>query len=91
MFVRKKKNKSGVPDLSPNYYYLEYRQSAIGGGAIIGYQNYIKKRFVIDFIAGYGVRHITDTEIIKSVNIGLDTQKQTVPDIRLGLNIGYKF
>ena len=78
-------------DFTPYYNYLNYEQQSFGGGLIFGFQNYIKGRLVIDFIVGFGMRHITETNIIKAVNIGLDNQKQTVPDARLGLNIGYKF
>jgi len=78
-------------DYPPYYSYLEYNQIIMGGGLICGYQNYIKKHLVIDFLVGLGAQHITNTNIVKAVNIGLDNQKQVIPDMRLALNIGYRF
>lgn len=73
------------------YSYIEYNQASIGGGATIGYQNYIIKRIVIDLTVGYGVRQIVDTQVIKIINTELGNQKLTFPNYKFGLNIGYKF
>lgn len=73
------------------YSYIEYTQAYFAGGATIGYQNYILKRIVIDLTIGYGVRQIADTKVIKTINSELGNQKQTFPNYKLGLNIGYKF
>lgn len=78
-------------DFSPYFTHLEYTQTRIGGGIICGYQNYIQRHFVIDVLIGYGALYNIDTNIIKSINIKLDNQPKTINDIRLALNLGYKF
>ncbi len=64
----------------------EYKTSSIGGGPIIGYQNYFKKRFVFDFIFGFGKSFAVQKEIIQGSVILFDSW----PDLRLAFNIGYK-
>lgn len=71
--------------------YLELSHNKIGGGLIFGYQNYLLKHIVIDFLLGLGVRNNFKTTIIKQENIGYSDNKATVLDARLSLNIGYKF
>lgn len=72
-------------------YYLEYKQNTLGGGLLLGYQNYIMKRMVVDFLVGFGARQAVNTTIIKSENISLGDIKNTYADGIIAMNIGYKF
>jgi len=60
------------------YDITEYR---LGAGALLGYQNYIKKRFVVDVLIGFGY-----VELLKK-NVYLSSD----PFLRAGVNIGYRF
>ena len=71
--------------------YLELSHNSIGGGLVFGYQNYLLKHIVIDFLIGLGVRNNFKTTIIKQENIGYSENKATILDARVSLNIGYKF
>ncbi len=62
-----------------------------GEGLILGYQNYIKKRIVIDFIVGLGNNQVISTKVIRAENIDLDLPKGSSLDGILALNIGYRF
>ena len=72
-------------------YYLRYKRSSIGVGALFGYQNYIKKRLVFDVLIGIGARQVFDTKILQSENIYVEKMKTTFADGILALNIGYRF
>jgi hypothetical protein len=63
----------------------------MGGGLLFGYQNYIKKRIVVDILLGIGARQILNREIVKIENITFDVNKKTYLDALFALNIGYKF
>jgi len=71
--------------------YLEYKTTSMGGGLLFGYQNYIKKRIVVDILLGIGARQILNREIVKIENITFDVNKKTYLDALFALNIGYKF
>ena len=71
--------------------YLEYYQTSFGAGIICGYQIYIKKRIVIELITSFGFLYSEEPYIKNEINTKFDDYKQTVPDYRIGLNIGYKF
>ena len=71
--------------------YLEYKQNALGGGLIFGYQNYIMKKIVFDILLGFGARQVLNTTIIKSENTYLGDIDSTSPDGIIAVNFGYKF
>jgi len=72
--------------------YLEYNEYSLGGGLVIGYQNYIMKRIVVDVIFGCGVRQDLKIEVIRTDNMSLNQSgmKQPLLDGILALNVGYK-
>jgi hypothetical protein len=72
------------------YTYLQYKQSSVGGGLTFGYQNYFKK-IVLDFTSGIGAKQVTNTKIIKAVNIEPSVNNKPVFDFRIGINLGCRF
>jgi len=73
------------------YSYLEYIQRRLGGGLVWGYQNYSKKRVVLDILIGFGWSKIVYKRVINAINIPYPIQSADNFDGLLGLNIGYKF
>ncbi len=74
-----------------NIHYLQYY---FGGGAIIGYQNYIKKKFVIDILIGLGANYLHKTKIFSESDMQMESwidYTSMQPIGRLAINIGYRF
>jgi len=61
----------------------------IGGGLILGYQNYIHKRLLFDFISGLGYNH----QIKNTIYEASETSSifSSMLDLRFAFNIGYRF
>ena len=74
-------------------YYFEYRQYVGGLGPLIGYQNYFKKRWVIDFLLGVGELFPQKVNVIKNVGFSGYQYEFSPKDLtgRIGLNVGYRF
>ncbi|MES2678630.1 MAG: DUF3575 domain-containing protein [Bacteroidota bacterium] len=71
--------------------YLEYIQRRLGGGMVVGYQSYSKKRVVLDLLLGIGWARTVNKRVINAFNTPYPTQSADNFDGLLGLNIGYKF
>ena len=70
--------------------YVESKDMRIGGGLIIGYQNYIRKRLTVDFFFGMTWGYLVQKTIVKEVGITKGFS-QTVQYGRAAINIGYRF
>jgi len=80
-----------IANYDPVYSRTELKQHWLGAGPIIGYQNYIRKNLVIDILAGFGYRYVISNNVIMKVGKDLNSSKLSSPDLRLAINIGYKF
>ena len=69
----------------------EYKEFRIGLGPVFGYQNYIKKHFVVDLFVCPGISEFIKRDIISQGYPGSDDITDIEFIIRLGLNLGYKF
>ena len=70
--------------------YIEYKTTSLSIGPVIGYQNYIHKRLVFDFIFGIAKRFEIKSKILREE--GIDLVLLPIPiDFRLAFNIGYRF
>lgn len=73
---------------------VRYRYNSLGGGVILGYQTYIKKRLVIDALVAAGMKELINAkEIIGNVKFDDKITFAQNPNfyLILALNIGYKF
>ena len=91
---------SMASDMIGDMFMCYYNQISLGGGGIIGYQNYIGKHFLIDFMVGLGARRLIKTtfinEIVPLEQIGFINGYQnpfapTSFDGMVSINIGYRF
>jgi len=71
--------------------YLEYVEHETAFGGLTGYQFYIKKRLVIDFLLGFGRAQLFKLDIIKEENVHFIDDYSGYLDAQLAINIGYKF
>lgn len=79
-----------ISDNDPNYQ-IEYKTTSIGGGALIGYQNYFRKRISFDFLFGFGKSYVIDKQIIRLLGVNSVLIFDSWPDLLLAFNIGYRF
>lgn len=90
IYLKYGKGKSENKHQQTNYYsYGKFKFDVVGGGIIAGYQTYIKKRIVFDVLLGYEKRRVTNVKTYESINSGYITKWGS--DIRIAINIGYKF
>jgi len=71
--------------------YLEYIEHETAFGGLTGYQFYIKKRLVIDFLLGFGRAQLYKVDIIKKEHIQFSDDYSGYLDAQFAINIGYKF
>lgn len=76
---------------TPENYYIEYSENVISEGLMMGYQNYIFKRIVIDVLFGMGTSQLLNRTMIASENIVDVHLKEDHTDGIMAINIGYKF
>lgn len=60
-------------------------------GALSGYQTYLFKHFIVDFLIGFGAKKTISKKIINSDGLTPSNQRPYYLDARLSLNIGYVF
>ncbi|MFP5471393.1 MAG: DUF3575 domain-containing protein [Bacteroidia bacterium] len=82
-FEARNRNEETVQQFTSNYF---------GGGFLFGYQGYINKKIVYDFLISYGKLKETKQNLI--VYNPIDFLYRPIPngtDIAISLNVGYKF
>jgi len=71
--------------------HLEYIEHETAFGGLAGYQFYIKKKLVIDFLLGLGRAQLFKVDIIKKEYTQFSDDYSGYLDAQFAINIGYKF
>jgi hypothetical protein len=70
---------------------IRMKESGLGGGGVIGYQNYIKKHFVLDALIGVGSLNAIITPKYNQIQTPVVARIPVGLDLRASISIGYKF
>ena len=75
---------NGIDNSLSPLFYVDYRGYCLGGGLLIGYQNYIRKKFTIDVLLGFGWSYL----IMEQSGY---FNPPSIPYVRTAINLGYRF